>query len=90
MQDPQHSNAMMGARLWWQWVSSTHTPWAKLWAAKYANNHPPEELILLANNDAGSLIWNAEKQHRAMTQHQNFKEIRDGGTAIFWVDSWQQ
>lgn len=90
LQDPQHSNAMIGARLWWKWLSAPHTPWAKLWTAKYANNRSSEELIRLTNNDVGSLIWNATIQHRTMIQQHSFWEIRDGGTAHFWVDSWQQ
>ena len=27
LQDPQHNNAVMGARIWWQWLSAPHTLW---------------------------------------------------------------
>eukprot|EP00253_Pinus_taeda_P025096 PITA_25096 len=35
LRDPQHSNTLMGARIWWQWVSCPKKPWAQLWTAKY-------------------------------------------------------
>jgi len=38
LEDTQHRNVVMGARLWWKWISSSHTPWAILWTTKYANN----------------------------------------------------
>lgn len=61
LRDPQHSNTLMGARIWWQWVSSPHKPWAQLWTAKYENNFPQEEFIKITTTDTGSLIWNAAK-----------------------------
>lgn len=30
LRDPQHSNAVMGARIWWKWISVPHTRWAIL------------------------------------------------------------
>lgn len=38
LRDPQHNNSLMGARIWWQWVSGPQKPWVQLWTAKYANN----------------------------------------------------
>lgn len=38
LRDPQHNNAVMGACIWWKWISKPHTPWDILWTAKYANN----------------------------------------------------
>eukprot|EP00253_Pinus_taeda_P030690 PITA_30690 len=34
LRDPQHSNTLMGARIWWQWVSCPQKLWAQLWTAK--------------------------------------------------------
>lgn len=28
--DPYHSNAVMGARIWWKWITVPFTPWATL------------------------------------------------------------
>jgi len=80
----------MGAQIWWKWVSSPQKPRAQIWNAKYANNRPQEELIRITTVDTGSLIWNAAKQHKELIQKHSFWEIRDGRTALFWVDSWQQ
>lgn len=63
LRDPNHSNAIMSAKIWWQWVSSSEKPWATIWTAKYANHRPQEELIIFTPNVKGSLIWNAAKQH---------------------------
>lgn len=38
----------------------------------------------------GSLIWNSTKQNRNLIQHHNFWEVKNGNTARFWEDSWQQ
>jgi len=67
LQDPQHCNAVMGARIWWKWLSSPHTPWAILWTTKYADKIMQDDLIQLTNMEKGSLIWNAARHHRAMT-----------------------
>jgi len=70
--DPQHSNVVMGACIWWKWISAPHIPWAILWTAKYANNRPVEDLIQLTEVGLGSLIWNAAKQHKDLIQQHNF------------------
>jgi len=36
LSDLLHSNNTMGAHIWWNWISKPHTPWARLWQAKYA------------------------------------------------------
>jgi len=56
LRDPNQSNSIMCAKLWWQWLSSTDKPWATIWTAKYANHRPQEELIRLIPNAKGSLI----------------------------------
>ena len=38
LRDPHLSNKVMGAKIWWQWVSNTNSPWAQMWASKYACN----------------------------------------------------
>jgi len=90
LRDPNQSNAIMCAKLWWQWLSNTDKPWATIWIAKYANYRPQKELIRLIPNAKGSLIWNAAKQHYMLIQHHNFWEVRNGETARFWTDAWNQ
>ena len=60
-QDPQHNSAVMGARIWWKWISDPHTPWAILWTTKCANNTPVDDLIRITKVGLGSLIWNVAK-----------------------------
>ena len=90
LRDPNHSNIVMGARMWWKWTSNPNTPWAKIWTEKYANNRPLEELNQLFHEAPDSLIWNAAKQHNDMIQQHSFWEIQNEGSARFWMDAWQQ
>eukprot|EP00253_Pinus_taeda_P015324 PITA_15324 len=90
LRDPTLSNTVMGAKLWWCWLAYPNTPWASLWTAKYANNKPMEDKIRMSELSVGSIIWNAAIQHRYLIQQHCFWEIKDGQTARFWDDSWQQ
>eukprot|EP00253_Pinus_taeda_P015607 PITA_15607 len=90
LRDPNHSNAIMSAKIWWQWLSSPGKPWAIIWTAKYANNRPQEELIRYIPNIQGSLIWNAARQHFQLIQRHSFWEVRNGRNARFWTDAWNQ
>lgn len=56
LRDPQQSNTLMGARIWWQWVSCPQKLWAQLWIEKYSNNRPQQELIKIMTTPTGSLI----------------------------------
>eukprot|EP00253_Pinus_taeda_P016498 PITA_16498 len=87
LRDPNHNNAIMSAKIWWQWLSSPERPWATVWTAKYANHRPQEELIRFTPNIKGSLIWNAAKQHFQLIQQHNFWEVRNGRTTQLWTDA---
>eukprot|EP00253_Pinus_taeda_P007997 PITA_07997 len=87
---PEHSNTVMGAKLWWRWLAHPNTSWASLWTAKYASNKPIEDRIRMSELSVGSIIWNAAIQHRHLIQRHCFWEIKNGSTAKFWDDSWQQ
>eukprot|EP00253_Pinus_taeda_P029073 PITA_29073 len=90
LRDPENNNTIMNAKIWWQWVTNPDKLWSKIWRAKYANNRPQEELIRFTPTGRGSLIWNAAKQHYQLIQKHSFWEIRDGHTARFWNDAWNQ
>eukprot|EP00253_Pinus_taeda_P022211 PITA_22211 len=66
------------------------TPWAALWTAKYARNLPLEERIRMSEVSKGSVIWNSAIKHKDLIQKHSFWEVKDGRTARFWEDSWQQ
>lgn len=90
LRDPEQSNSIMNAKIWWHWINNPNKPWEKIWSAKYADNRPQEELIRLIPTEKGSLIWNAAKQHYHLIQQHYFWEIRNGSTARFWTDAWNQ
>eukprot|EP00253_Pinus_taeda_P029276 PITA_29276 len=90
LRDPKHSNAIMGAKIWWKWLSYPGTLWARFWTAKYASNLPLEERIRMTKSRKGSTIWSSAIMHRDLIQNHSFWEVKDGGTTHFWTDSWQQ
>ena len=87
LRDPTHNNAIMSAKIWWNWLTVPSKPWEIIWTANYANHKPQEELIRFTPTEKGSLIWNVVKQHYLLIQQHSFWEIRDGNTAQFWNDS---
>eukprot|EP00253_Pinus_taeda_P028947 PITA_28947 len=90
LRDPEYSNTIMNAKIWWQWVTNLDKLWAKIWTSKYTNNMPQAELIRFTPTNKGSLIWNAAKQHHQLIQKRSFWEIRNGHSARFWTDAWNQ
>eukprot|EP00253_Pinus_taeda_P004859 PITA_04859 len=90
LRDPEHSNVIMGAKIWWKWLTYPGTLWARFWTAKYASNLPLEERIRMTEISKGSTIWNSTILHIYLIQKHSFWEVKDGGTARFWTDSWQQ
>ena len=64
--------------------------WLAIWTAKYANDKPQEELIRFIPSVNISLIWNATKQHFQLIQQHSFWEVRNGRTARFWTNAWNQ
>eukprot|EP00253_Pinus_taeda_P034383 PITA_34383 len=90
LRDPEHNNAIMGAKIWWKWLAFPETLWAKFWSAKYTSNLPLEERIRMTEISKGSIIWGSAIMHRNLIQSHSFWEVKDGSIARFWMDSWQQ
>jgi len=90
LRDPSHNNEIMGARIWWQWLTTPNKPWGVIRIAKYANHRPSEELIRFTLMEKGSLMWNAASEHHKLIQQHSFWEIRGGNKARFWTDAWNQ
>jgi len=76
--------------MWWNWLSKPHSPWARLWQAKYARGSQWHDLIRINSIAQGSPIWNAAKIHSRFIQEHSFWEIHSGTLAKLWEDSWQQ
>jgi hypothetical protein len=88
--DPGKLNNTMGAKIWWRWLKTPTELWEKLWKHKYALHTPQAQLIRLHDKTQGSNIWNAAWKNRSLIQEHAFWEIRNGQSALFWMDSWQQ
>jgi ribonuclease HI len=90
IRDPGKLNQIMGAKIWWRWLKNPSAAWAQLWKRKYAPLTPEDQLIRHNNYINGSNIWNTAWKNRTLVQNHAFWEIKDGGSALFWQDSWQQ
>ena len=84
LRDPEISNEVMGARIWWRWVAYSNEPWAQLWYMKYAPGWEKQSLIRYAEETPGSHIWMAAKKNRLLVQQHSFWEIGNGQLAYFF------
>ena len=90
LRDPEIMAKVQGEKVWWRWVSHSTEPWARLWSSKYGHDRPQPQLIRFSEEQQGSPIWNKAKAGRKIIQRHSFWEIRDGRSARFWEDSWNQ
>ena len=90
IRDPRKMNQVMGAKMWWRWLQHPHGIWAQLWKQKYAPVVQHDQLIRFNEQRQGSNIWNTAWRNRSLIQQHAFWEIRNGESALFWQDSWQQ
>ena len=47
-------------------------------------------ILRLTPEENGSIIWSSAKYHHLLIQQHSFWEIRNGKSARFWTDSWEQ
>jgi ribonuclease HI len=90
LQDPGKLNQIMGAKIWWRWMKTPDALWAQIWKNKYAPIMQLDQLIRHNVRIQGSNIWNTAWQNKDIVQKHAFWEIRNGDSAEFWQDSWQQ
>jgi hypothetical protein len=90
LRDPGKLNNTMGAKIWWCWIKNPTKLWEKLWIHKYTPHTPQTQLIRLWDKKQGSNIWNAAWKNHPLIHEHVFWEIRNGQSALFWTDSWQQ
>jgi len=76
--------------MWWRWLQHPQELWAKMWKQKYAPNDQFNQLIIFNEQVHDSNIWNTAWRNRPLIQQHAFWEIRNGESALFWQDSWQQ
>jgi hypothetical protein len=90
LRDPLTMNKVLTAKIWWRWLKQPQDLWAKFWRKKYTPHVAEQNLIRWDGSNPGSLIWTAAKQNKQVVTQNAFWEIRNGETALFWQDSWQQ
>jgi hypothetical protein len=90
LRDPGKLNQVMGAKMWWRWLKTPTALWVQIWKQKYAPNTQADQLIRHNDQIQGSNIWNTAWKNRELVQKYAFWEIRNGESALFWQDSWQQ
>jgi hypothetical protein len=83
-------NKVLSAKIWWRWLKHPKDLWARLWRKKYAPNVVEKNLIRWNGDSPGSLIWTAARQNKQLVTQNAFWEIRNGESALYWNDSWQQ
>eukprot|EP00253_Pinus_taeda_P016062 PITA_16062 len=88
--DPLTINKACGAKLWWKLLKEPNLPWAHHWKAKYAPSRSNQDLIRMQQIPEGSPIWNLARKNRDIIQENSFWEVRNGKTAVFYEDAWQQ
>jgi len=81
---------MLATKLWWRWIKSPASLWAKLWKLKYPPLTPFQSLIYENSNCTGSVIWKNAWKNQSLVHAHFFWEVHDGNSALFWEDTWEQ
>jgi hypothetical protein len=89
LRDPGKLNQVMGAKIWWRWLKTPTAAWAQMWKQKYAPLTPEDQLIRHNNHTRLQHLEHSLAKSHSGSNHA-FWEVRDGGSAMFWQDSWQQ
>eukprot|EP00253_Pinus_taeda_P010380 PITA_10380 len=90
LRDPEVLNRVLGAKLWWRWLSGGNDLWKTIWKTKYRMPNSPVEILRQQETPKGSAIWELACQNRDLIKKHTFWEIRGGSEASFWDDRWQQ
>eukprot|EP00253_Pinus_taeda_P027077 PITA_27077 len=90
LRDPETLNRVLGAKLWWRWLSGGNDLWKTIWRTKY--RMPASQVDILRHQEIpkGSAIWELASQNRDLIGKHTFWEILGGSEANFWDDRWQQ
>eukprot|EP00253_Pinus_taeda_P004365 PITA_04365 len=90
LRDPETLNRVLGAKLWWRWLSGGNDLWKTIWRTKY--RMPSSQVDILRHQEIpkGSAIWELASQNRDLIGKHTFWEIQGGSEANFWDDRWQQ
>eukprot|EP00253_Pinus_taeda_P008746 PITA_08746 len=90
LRDPEVLNRVLGAKLWWRWLSGGNDLWKTIWKTKYRMPNSPVEILRQQETPKGSTIWELACQNRDLIKKHTFWEIWGGSEASFWDDRWKQ
>eukprot|EP00253_Pinus_taeda_P017343 PITA_17343 len=90
LRDPENLNRVLGAKLWWRWLSGGSDLWKAIWRTKYSMPVSQVDVLKLQEIPKGSAIWELASQNRDLIGKHTFWEIQGGAEANFWDDRWQQ
>jgi hypothetical protein len=75
LRDPCILNDVMGAKIWWRWLTHPSDLWARLWRKKYTLGIKKKRLIRFNDHHNGSLIWNATWNNQSLIKDNSFWEV---------------
>eukprot|EP00253_Pinus_taeda_P010493 PITA_10493 len=90
LRDPEALNRVLGAKLWWRWLSGGNDLWKTIWRTKYRMPASQVDILRQQEIPKGSVIWELASQNCDLIGKHTFWEIQGGSEANFWDDRWQQ
>eukprot|EP00253_Pinus_taeda_P024197 PITA_24197 len=90
LRDPEILNKVLGAKLWWRWLSGGNDLWKTIWKEKYNMPDSAVEILRRRETPKGSSIRDLARLNRDLVEKHTFWEIRGGEEANFWEDKWHQ
>eukprot|EP00253_Pinus_taeda_P029331 PITA_29331 len=90
LRDPEALNRVLGAKLWWRWLSGGNDLWKTIWRTKYRMPASQVDILRQQEIPKGFAIWELASQNRDLIGKHTFWEIQGGSEANFWDDRWQQ
>eukprot|EP00253_Pinus_taeda_P014645 PITA_14645 len=90
LRDPETLNRVLGAKLWWRWLSGGNYLWKTIWRIKYRMPASQVDILRQQEIPKGSVIWELATQNCDLISKHTFWEIQGGSEANFWDDRWQQ
>lgn len=90
VRDPEILNKVLGAKLWWRWVQGGNDVWKRIWNKKYDMPNSTEGRLRVEETPRGSQTRELASRNRDIVENYVFWEIREGSSARFWEEGWQQ
>ena len=90
LRDPNISNKILSAKIWWNQFSYNSKSWAQLLNLKYVEGWDTQDIIRYSLNYKGSLTWKFANQQKNIIQKHSLQWLRDGSTTHIQTDTSQK